>query len=71
MRSASEHRQGDDGKYKPGLTMSVTNLVANLGCDSVSSDTDSGCSLTLPSWRGSLSLSWEAGRELIYRDFLH
>jgi len=41
VRSASEHRQGDEG------------------CDSVSSDTDSGCSLTLPSWRGSLSLSWQ------------
>ena len=44
--------------------MSVIDLVTNLGCDSVSSDTDSGCSLTLPSWRGSLSLSWEAGREV-------
>ena len=44
------------------LARGVTNLVTNLGCDSVSSDTDSGCSLTLPSWRGSLSLSWQEGR---------
>ena len=32
------------------------------GNDSDTTDTDSGCSLTLPAWRGSLSLSWEAGR---------
>ena len=41
------------------LTQSLT-LPTNQGLCESTSNSDSGCSLTLASWRGSVSLSWQS-----------
>jgi len=50
VRSVSEHRAENSGHERDGQNDTTSH----------SSDTDSGCSLSLPSWRGSLSLSWQS-----------
>jgi hypothetical protein len=45
----------------------LTNLLTNHQGSDPETDTDSGCSLSLASWRGTVSLSWESGKRTIHR----
>ena len=44
-----------------GLDTNVTNTNAGDESDDKESDSDSGCSVSLRSWKGDLSLSWQSG----------